>query len=198
MSFYNGVKSAAGIFLKIFYRINVYGKENINTNGNLIICGNHSHNLDPIFVSIAYPKQIYWMGKKELFVNKFLAKFFDKLGAFPVDREASDLSAIKNSLRILKRGEVLGIFPEGTRVKELNLDNAKAGIALISIKSKSPILPVYIESNFKLFSKVNIYFGEIIDFKDKYDTKLSTEEYTVLSREVLQSIYAIKEKEDDK
>lgn len=134
------------------------------------------------------------MAKKELFQNKFLDYVFRKLGAFPVDRKESDISAIKNALRVLKNDGALGIFPEGTRVEEFNLDNVKSGTALISIKSKSRILPIYIEGNYKLFSKINVYIGEAIDFSDYYGQRLSSETYAELSKDVLKEIYTIKKK----
>ena len=84
------------------------------------------------------------MGKKELFKNKFFNIFLNWLLVFPVDREVNDIGAVKKALRILKSGGVLGIFPEGTRVKEFNPENAKAGVALLALKSNSPVIPVYI------------------------------------------------------
>ena len=96
------------------------------------------------------------MAKKEIFNNKILSFIVRRLGAFPVSRNEVDISAVKKSLKILKEDRVLGIFPEGTRVNKLDLNNAKAGVSLLAIRSKSPVLPVYIESNYKLFSKVKI------------------------------------------
>lgn len=192
MTFYYIMRAIVKVFSKLIYRIEIIGKENIEDSGKLIICSNHTHNFDPVILAIIYPRQIHFMAKKELFKNKFLDSVFSGLGAFPVDRKESDLSAIKNSLRVLKKDEVLGVFPEGTRVKEFDLENAKAGTALLSVKSRSPVLPVYIESNYKLFSKVKIYIGEPIEFCNYYGKKLDNGDYTFLSQEILKSIYSIK------
>lgn len=197
MYLYNIAKVLANIIFRILYRIEVHGKENIKKEGRLVLCSNHINNLDPIILSIVFPRQVCWMAKKQIFKSKILAYLLDKIGTFPVDREESDLSAIKNSLRVLKKEGVLGIFPEGTRVKEINIENAKPGIALISIKAQSPVLPVYIEGNYKPFSKIKVYFGELIDYSNIYDKKLTTEDYRLLSKDILQSIYSIKSKEEE-
>ncbi len=194
MFFYNLVKVLGNIIFKVLYRFEVTGKDNIPTEGRIIICANHSSLLDPIVLAIICPRPISFMAKKELFKSKTLSYILNKLNAFPVDRHDSDLTAIKTALRVLKNNEILGIFPEGTRVKEIDLNNAKPGIALLSVKSQSSILPVYIQSNYKIFNKIKITFGEPIDFSDSYKKKLTTEEYRVLSQDILKSIYSLKSK----
>lgn len=196
MNFYTAVKGITYVIFKLIYRINVYGKENVLMNEKLIVCSNHTNILDPVVLAVIFPREVSFMAKKELFENKFLNYVFRKVGAFPVDRKESDITAIKNALRVLKNDGALGIFPEGTRVEEFNLDNVKSGTALISIKSKSRILPIYIEGSYKLFSKINVYIGEPIDFSEYYGEKLSSESYAELSKDVLKKIYSIKEKQN--
>lgn len=190
--FYSFIRGLAKFILFFFYRIKLYGYENIPLEGRLIICSNHSSNWDPILISIIFPRQISWMGKKELFENKFLASFLGKLRVFPVDRDGSDIRAIKNALKVLKSEETLGLFPEGTRVKALDLNNTKSGVALLGIKSKSPILPIYIDSNYKIFNRVNIYIGETIDLSVAIEGKASADDYLDLSKDVLRKIYDLK------
>lgn len=187
--FYNTVKIIANFVLRILYRVSVTGVENVPASGKFIICANHFSNWDPIFVSIAFPRKISWMGKQELFKNKILGKFLSKLDVFPVDRDGSDISAIKKALRVLKNEEVLGIFPEGTRVDGFHIDNAKPGVAMLTIKSKSELIPIYINSNYKLFNKVEITIGEPIDF---YPQEGQSMDYTEISQNILRSIYELK------
>lgn len=189
--FYNVVKFIASILFKIFFRIEVKGIENVPKTGKVILCSNHAHLLDPILISIAFPRQVNWMAKKELFQNKFLSSFIRKLGSFPVDRDDTDITAIKNALRVLKSEEVLGIFPEGTRVSSIDLENAKPGVALLSIKSKATVVPVLIESNYKFFNKVIIKIGKPLDLSDYYTSKLSTDDYSNISKEILNTIYKL-------
>lgn len=193
MKFYTFAKGAMNIVFNLIYRVKVYGKENIPMNEKLIVCSNHSHNFDPVLIGIILPREISFMAKKELFENKILKFILSKMGAFPVDREEADIKAIKNALRVLKQDGVLGIFPEGTRVEEFNLDNVKSGTALISIKAQARILPIYIEGTYKIFSKVSVHIGKAIDFSEYYGQKLDSEIYADLSKDVLREIYTIKQ-----
>lgn len=190
--FYKFCHLIGNIIFRIIFRFRVTGKENIPTEGKVILCSNHISELDPVILGIAVPRRIRFMAKKELFKNKFLGWLVSALGAFPVDRKSADLSAIRNSLTVLKNNEVLGIFPEGTRVYEENIENAKPGIALISIKAKAPIVPIHIESKYKPFSKIKINIGEPIYFSEYYNKKIRTEDYKILSQEIMKAIYSLK------
>ena len=192
MKLYKFVRGLARVIFKLIYRIRVHGKENIPGDGRLIIGANHSHVLDPVVLALAIPREISFMGKKELFENKFLNYIFTNIGAFPVDRDGTDIKAVKNSLRVLQNDGVLGIFPEGTRVTGYDEDNAKAGMAMISLRAKSVILPVYIESSYRIFSRIDVYIGEPIDLSEHYGERLSSEEYSKISKDILKKIYTIK------
>ncbi|MFA5524886.1 MAG: lysophospholipid acyltransferase family protein, partial [Tissierellales bacterium] len=173
MSLYGFVRGILNVIFRIIFRIEVYGKENIPSEGKIVICSNHVSMLDPITVAISVPRRIYFMAKKELFEKKFFGNLINKLGAFPVDRDSSDLSAIRNSLKVLKSEDALGIFPEGTRIKKEDVDIAKPGIAMISIKGKSPIVPIYIITQYKLFSKIKVIIGKQIVPNEYFDLKLN-------------------------
>lgn len=194
--FYDIVVKIAYFIFSIFFKLDVIGEDNILEEGSLVLCANHKNILDPILVSILFPRRIHWMAKKELFKNPILRFLIKSLGAFPVDREKMDISAVKKSLKTLTRGEVLGIFPEGTRVKEMNLDNAKSGASLLAVRSKSPVLPVYIESSYKLFKKVNIYIGEPMYLYKDLKGKPTPNEYSEMSKKILAEIYSLNKKGD--
>jgi len=191
--FYRIIRVLAAIIFRIIFRIDVQGKENIIKDGKLILCSNHISVLDPIMLAIAIPRPISFMAKKELFSNKIFGKIISMLGAFPVDRAGSDLSAIRSSLKVLKEENILGIFPEGTRVKEIDIDTAKPGIGLIAVKSKSPVMPIYIESKYNIFGKVNINIGKPLYFDEYHDKKLNTGHYKEISKDIMQSIYLLKD-----
>lgn len=186
--FYFTVKSIVGFIAKHIYRIEVIGKENIpQDNKRLIICGNHKSNLDPVAISAVFDRQIFWMAKKELFQNKLFGGFLTKLGAFPIDREGNDLAAIKKSLKILKSENVLGIFPEGTRVKEVDYTKIKSGIALIAQKTNSEVLPVFIEGDYKPFRRTRIYFRKPV--KINKEIKYSNEDLENISQDIMRIVY---------
>ncbi len=192
MKFYYFARRLVYFTFFFIFKLNVYGIENIPKNGKSVICSNHASMLDPVFLGLSIKRQIFFMTKKEMFKNKPLSFILKKLGTIPVDREGADLSAVKKSIKILRQENILGIFPEGTRVKQMSLDNAKPGIGMICIKGKSPVIPVYIDSDYKFFSKVNVYIGNSIDFSSLYTQKLSVEEYTNISKTILEKIYELK------
>lgn len=192
MKFYYFARSLIYFVFFFIYRLKVYGIENIPKNGRAIICGNHANVLDPLFIGLSIKRQIYFMSKKEMYKNKLIAFVILKLGTIPVDREGADLAAIKKSIKVLKQEQLLGIFPEGTRVQGLSLDNAKPGIGMICIKATSPVIPVYIDANYKFFSRVNVHIGKALDFSSQYGQKLSSEDYKDISKHILEKIYELK------
>lgn len=194
MYFYRFARGLLSVIFRFFYRIEVLGKDNIPNEGRAIICSNHISALDPIFLGISIKRPISFMAKKELFKNKFIGKVLSMLTAFPVDREGSDLSAIRNSIDILTKDGVLGIFPEGTRTSKMDIESAKPGVSLIAYKGKSPVIPVYIEYRYRLFSKAKIIIGKPISLYDNYDKKLKVEDHRNTSKHILESIYSLKNK----
>ena len=167
MSFYNFALKLLTLYSKVFYKYEVIGKENVPSEGNVILAANHKSNLDPIFVAAAIKnRKIATIGKKELFDNKILAAILNKLCVIPIDRDNPGISTIKTILRKLKEGYAIGIFPEGTRVKGEGFGEAKAGLALFAVKGKACVVPISIISNYKIFSKVTIYIDKPISFEE--------------------------------
>lgn len=166
--FYKAVISIIKPFLKFFYPFEVRGLEKIkNSEKNYIICCNHLSNVDVAFLMVTHKKPIYFMAKEELFKNKILGWFFKKMGAFAVKRGKGDKSALINSENIIKSGNILGIFIEGTRSKTGEFLRPKSGAALIAAKTDSDVLPICItgsggNNKVKLFKKTIISYGDFI------------------------------------
>lgn len=156
----------ATIYVKIFYRLKVIGKENIPQLGRFIICAKHKSNLDAVFLACACPRKIHFMAKKELFKNKIISRILYSLGAFPVDRKKADVSSIKKALSILKNEHCLGIYPEGTRTSTIDKTQMKNGIGLIAIKSQTDVITATVVSDYKLFHKTTILINEPISIDD--------------------------------
>ena len=107
-----------GIFYG-FYRMHVEGAEHIPDTGAVIVAPNHKSSFDPPIVGVAIKNRlVHYMAKAELFKNPVFGWVLRKMGAFPVKRGTVDRMAIKQAVRELKNGHVLGIFPEGTRIKK--------------------------------------------------------------------------------
>lgn len=176
----------------IIYNISVEGINNIPESEGYIVCGNHTRAVDPILLGLAFPSQIHFMAKHELFNNKFLKILFNALGAFPIKRGKPDLKSIKTSLKLLKEEKNIGIFPEGTRNKTNEL-KAEPGIAMLSIKSKASIVPVAIKTNYKLFNKTKIIIGDIINLNEFFDKKLKNDDYINISIGIMKKIKELQE-----
>lgn len=189
MSFYKFAINVFRGFSEIFYKYEVIGEENIPNEGNIIIAANHKSNLDPIFLAAAIKnREVAAIAKKELFNIKPLGFILDKLNVIPINRDKPDVSTIKNILRAIKDGYVLGIFPEGTRIKDPGFGKAKAGLSVFAIKGKAMVVPISIISNYKLFNRVTIYIDKPISFEEYYKQKLTTEENERLAQNVLEVI----------
>lgn len=152
--------------VRLLFRYEVRGIENIpKQQGNFMLCCNHQSFLDVVLLAVMCPYQINFMAKKELFKFRPLGWLFKKVGAFPVNRGAGDVSAVKHAEQILKSGGVLGIFPEGTRNPMGTPGRAKAGAAMLAIDTGANVLPVAIRYSKKpiLFKKVSVRIGTLID-----------------------------------
>jgi len=121
--------------------LKVEGLENLPSTGPVIVAANHVSNWDPIVVAIALNRPIHFMGKVQLFKYRPLASFFRSLNAFPVRAGMADRAAIRQALKVLGCGQVLGIFPEGRRNRSGEM-LAEPGVILIAVRSGAPILPV--------------------------------------------------------
>lgn len=185
--------------LWILYPFKVHGRENVPKDRAVVLCANHAHAIDPFHICIALPRTVpvRIMGKKELFEKPFLGRFLSKLGGFPVDRGNSDLSAVKTSIKTIKEGADLLVFPEGTRVSREGEVRAHRGVVMIAMRTGAPLLPVYVGKKNKLFHMTHIVFGK--PFEPKTETRQgSAEEYQEIADEVVRRAYALGRKFDKK
>ncbi len=146
---------------RVLFRMRIRGLENVPRTGPLIVVGNHLHNADPFLVSVAIPRPVHYMAKKELFAVPVLGRIIRLGGAFPVDRGTADRNAIRIADLTLKQGIAVGMFPEGTRSKSGALKAALPGAAAIAQLTAAPILPVAVTGSERPISKgVKIAIGK--------------------------------------
>ena len=152
------------ILLKILFKPQVYGKENIPTEGALIFAGNHKHAVDPTVVMSSTKRIVHYMAKEELFKGLH-GLLFKKIGLIKVHRGRSNPLAVIEAENILKSGGTIGIFPEGTRNKTQNeLLRFKYGAVRLAQKTNTKIVPFGIRGKYRLFRKgVILEFGKPID-----------------------------------
>jgi len=166
-------------FLNVYFKINVVNVDRFEKlKSGCVITPNHIAMWETLIVPANSKRVMYMMAKEELFKNKFAKWLLINLKAFPIGRGKSDIAAIKNSVDILKKGNAVCMFPQGTRAKSSDKLKFKTGAAMIAHTAKVPVVPVgiYTENNYKFRSKVNVVFGEPIYFYDYYDKKLSKED----------------------
>lgn len=166
--YYNIVQKPCKFILRLALRIKCEGVENIPKEGSFILACNHIHFVDPAVLLAFFPRPIHFMAKAEAFKNKLAAWFLTHLNVFPVNRGRSDKSSVDYAVKLIENGHVLGIFPEGTRSKDLKPQKAKAGVALIARQTKADILPasVYCEKKGGIFRKITVRFGEVIKYEE--------------------------------
>ena len=179
-------------FVRLFYGLRIVGRENI-PDGSALICANHSNSLDPVYLCAAVDRsqQVHMMAKKEIFKTRLLTWLFKKVGAFPVDRSTADISAIRTTLKYLKSGCKVGIFPEGTRVSQDDSVQAKHGALKLAERSGAPIVPVYIPRKKRLFRRNTVVVGEPY-YINPERKKLTTEEYDELAAELMRKINGLR------
>lgn len=184
---YNIARMICRITLAVLRRWKVYGRDKLPQSGGVIIVSNHASFWDPIIIGCTFQRKVSYMGKEELFkINPVFTWLIKQLQTFPIKRGQMDLSAVRFALDHLKSGNMIGLFPEGTRSKSGDLQEARNGAAMLAVKAGVPILPVGIIGS-KGWGKVVVNVGDPIDMSAYSGVKVS--------KEVLQEVSQIFMKE---
>ena len=182
------VKRTIQLLWVIIYGVRSSGTGNIPSEGGVLLISNHQSHFDPPLVGSCCPRRVNYMAKKGLFHFAPLAWWIMALGAFPIDREGSPLGGIKEAMRRLKHGEVILMFPEGSRSFDGKIGKLMNGFTMIAVRTKSAIVPVAIEGAFQAWPRtqkfprngprLHVMFGEPILPEDfpKYNGEELAEE----------------------
>ena len=169
------------VVAKLLFFVRIEGKENMPQSG-CIIMGNHRAWLDPFLLAMcARDREIRFMGKKELWGNKLFAWIASQVRGVPVDRGNADMASIRMSMTVLKAGHTLGIFPEGTRSKGDGMLPLQGGAALLALRSKCDVVPVYIDGDYRLFRRVTVRVGKPVEMADLIAGRISKDTCEVLN-----------------
>ena len=141
-----------------------------------VLIANHRHALDPIAMAMGIPKkQIVFLAKKELGKSPFTQNIMTRLHCILVDRHNVDMEAMRSCMKAVKMKKILLIFPEGTRHHEGEMEQIETGTALIAMRSKAPVIPIYFDRKLNFFRVTNLYVGEPIPYDDLLAKGINTE-----------------------
>jgi 1-acyl-sn-glycerol-3-phosphate acyltransferase len=190
------MKIPAVALMRLMFRLESVGSENIPERGPVLIVANHSSVLDPPLVGGASGRQLTYLAKAELFEIPLFRTLIRALNARPIRREGADPSALRTARRVLAEGGALLVFPEGTRGEEGDIRSAKPGAGLLAVSSGAAVVPVYIRGSGRAWpkgrrlprpAKVTVTFGKPLRFEAGRggDRKAL---YEIASREMMNAI----------
>jgi 1-acyl-sn-glycerol-3-phosphate acyltransferase len=190
------------LFLLIWNRLRIRGVENIPDSGGVLVASNHASYLDPPVVGVGYRgRPIHFMARDTLWNSRFGSWWMEKVGCIPVSRGTGDVKALKLTIKALKEGKAVSMFPEGTRTEDGELQEAKGGIGFIIEKSGCMVVPAYIDGTFKAYpkgvkfikpTKVTITYGSPITQDDFQALGSGREAYDKHAELIMQRIADLK------
>ncbi|MCX7568957.1 lysophospholipid acyltransferase family protein [Tumebacillus sp. DT12] len=175
-------------YFQVFHRWQVSGAENVPQNGAVIIAANHISNLDPPLVGSGCRRKVNFMAKAELFKIPVLGWLIRDFGAFPVRRGAGDRAALRTVFKLLDEGQVLGLFPEGTRSKSGEVEEGQSGAATFALRSGATVVPAAIIGPVKLFKPLRLVYGKPVDLSRFQGVKANKEIIAEATEEIMNAI----------
>jgi len=163
------------LYARVCFRLTIEGEENIPTGGAALLTSNHISYLDANIISAASPRKVSFMVAKEYYDSEFLRWMCDFLGCIPVNREEPEIGTVKEALKKLSKGMLVGCFPEGGISTSGEMNDAKAGIGLMAIRTGCPVVPICLSGyrfqsmpkTFFLPKRVSIRIGKPLSFPEE-------------------------------
>lgn len=179
------VRTAIRMYFVIVYRVKVIGTENIPKDKKepLIYCGNHRTYKDPPLIVVTAKRHVRFLAKEELRKNPFFAFLGVVFDGIYVKRDSKDVTALKTTLKALKNGESIALFPEGTRNGMEKGQKAKDGAAFFAVRTGAKVIPVGISGGEKPFKKMTIRYGKTLDYSGR-----SKDELDEITDEIMEKI----------
>lgn len=160
-------KNMFWLLFRFSFRLKAEGLGNIPSEGAVILCANHTSNWDPPLLGSPLKRKVHYMAKAELFDVPVLGFILPRIAAFPVKRGGVSKESIRLSLQMLKDGQIIGIFPEGSRSNAGGM--GKKGAASLALKSGATVIPAAIIGNYTLFRQMKIVYGPPLDLREFAD-----------------------------
>jgi len=152
------------VFCNLFFRIQVYGRENVPDEGAFLLVGNHQSYLDPVFCGIPLKRPLYFLARDSLWKSKFFGWLISSVNTIPVGQGKADLSAMRKVIGKLKEGSGVCLFPEGTRTSDGKIASFKGGFGLLCRRGAAAVVPVVVDGAFECWPRHRKIFspGEIV------------------------------------
>ena len=189
------------LLARLFFRFRILHRERVIQTGPVILAMNHQSFLDPPLAGNACDRAVYFLAKRSLMNAPVLGWLLRKLNVIPVDLAGNDRSALKALIRILRSGQCVLVFPEGTRTPDGNLQPAEPGVGLVIAKTGAPVVPMRIFGAFnawpiggrlRLWRKITIVVGEPLHFSPADLEMRDKDRYLRLSQTVMGAIAEVK------
>lgn len=183
-----------------FFRLQIHGRENAIEEGPAILAMNHQSFLDPPLAALTCDREIHFLARKTLFDVPLLGPLIRQLNVIGVDRDGTDMSALKTVIRLVKGGGSTIIFPEGTRSRDGNLQPARSGLGFVIAKTLAPVVPIRVFGAFDAFprtskfprrSTITLVVGEPLRFTQQDLVGASRDVYQRLSERVMDRIASL-------
>ena len=173
---YEVVRVLANIIFHTIMPVRFHNRERLERERPYVMIANHNHALDPVPMAMGVKHdQLVFLAKKELGANRLTRWFLTNLHCILVDRHNVDMEAMRACMKAVKMKKILLIFPEGTRHHEGQMEHIEAGTALIAMRSKAPVIPIYFDRKLSLFRITNLYVGEEIPYADLLERGINAE-----------------------
>lgn len=150
---YDVIRVIARLFATLVFRIRCHGRTNYPSTGGALVCANHQSFLDPVLVGLTCGRRLNYLARSSLFRHALLRPIIQFLDAIPIEREGMGLSGLKETLRRLKHGELVLIFPEGTRTVDGRLGPLKPGFCAVARRARVPLIPVGISGAYQVWPR---------------------------------------------
>jgi len=196
---YEIARALAAVVFNTFLPARCIHREKLDAEAPYVVVANHRHALDP--VAMAYfirGRQIVFLGKKELGKGKFITNLLTRLHCILVDRHNTDMNAMRSCMKAVKMKKILLIFPEGTRHHEGQMEQIESGTAMIALRSRCPVIPIYFDRKLSLFRRTNLIVGDPIPTEDLQAEGINTETCEKMNGRLRETLRAMVREYGDK
>jgi len=172
---YRAIRVLVRLVAVALFGFRCFGSRHMPPDGPVLVCSNHQSHLDPVLVGLVFGRRLNFVARESLFRFAPLRWLIEFLDAIPIDREGTGLQGIKESIRRLRRGEAVLIFPEGTRTPDGEIGELKPGFCALARRTQAALLPVAIDGAYQAwprnsrtirFCRIRVWVGPPLSFEE--------------------------------